>query len=252
MWERSRLFVSEAGTVILACTVVLWALLTFPREAPGQVAEVASVLPGPVVVAEELAEAAPAAEDGAASAPAGGVSGETTPGGAAVATSAGAPGPGATSAGSSANAPLDEAALRLRHSYGGRLGRWLEPVIAPLGFDWKIGVGLIGAFAAREVFVSTMGVVYGIGEGSDEESVPLRQHLQTETWPDGRRVYTPLVGLSLMVFFALAAQCMSTLAVIKRETASWRWPLFQFAYMTTLAWLASFAVYQGGRLLGFA
>jgi ferrous iron transport protein B len=96
-----------------------------------------------------------------------------------------------------------------------------------------------------------MGVVYGVGQDSDEESVPLRQHLQSETWPDGRKVYTPLVGLSLMVFFALAAQCMSTLAVVRRETRSWRWPVFLFSYMTALAWVASFVVYQGGRALGW-
>jgi len=139
-----------------------------------------------------------------------------------------------------------------RRSYGARMGQVIEPVLAPLGFDWKIGVGIIGAFAAREVFISTMGVVYGVGADADEESVTLRARIHGETHDDGRPVYTPLVGLSLMVFFALACQCMSTLAVIKRETRSWRWPLFVFAYMTTLAWVMSFAVYQGGRLLGFS
>jgi len=100
--------------------------------------------------------------------------------------------------------------------------------------------------------VSTMGVVYGIGEDVDEESATLREKIRAETHADGRPVYTPLVGLSLLVFFALACQCMSTLAAVRRETATWRWPVFLFAYMTVLAWLASFAVYQGGRLLGFA
>jgi ferrous iron transport protein B len=139
----------------------------------------------------------------------------------------------------------------LRHSYGARMGRLIEPVIEPLGFDWKIGVGIIGAFAAREVFVSTMGVVYGVGADADEDSVTLRARIRDETRADGRPVYTPLVGLSLMVFFALACQCMSTLAVIKRETRTWKWPLFLFTYMTVLAWVMSFAVYQGGKLLGF-
>jgi ferrous iron transport protein B len=144
----------------------------------------------------------------------------------------------------------EEAAVALQQSYGGRLGRAIEPALAPLGFDWKIGVGLIGAFAAREVFVSTMAVVYGL-EGADESSLALRERLRTETRPDGSRLFTPLVCLSLMVFFALSCQCMSTLAVVKRETRSWRWPSFLFAYMTALAWIASFAVYQGGRLFGF-
>jgi ferrous iron transport protein B len=141
-------------------------------------------------------------------------------------------------------------AEQLADSWGGRFGHWIEPAIEPLGFDWKIGVGLVGAFAAREVFVSTMGVVYGLGD-ADEESDTLRATIKAETHADGKPVYTPLVGLSLMVFFALACQCMSTLAAVKRETRTWRWPVFLFVYMTALAWIASFVVYQGGRLLGF-
>jgi len=143
-------------------------------------------------------------------------------------------------------------AQKLEYSAAGRLGKAIEPAIRPLGFDWKVGVGLIGAFAAREVFVSTMGMVYGIGEEVDEESPALRERLRSEAHPDGSPVYTPLSGLSLMVFFALAAQCMSTLAVVKRETGGYRWPLFLFVYMTGLAWAASLLVYQVGRLLGFS
>ena len=139
----------------------------------------------------------------------------------------------------------------LEHSAAGRFGKLIEPTIAPLGFDWKIGVGLIGAFAAREVFVSTMGLVYGIGEDVDEETPALRDRIHEEAHADGSPVYTPLTGLSLMVFFALACQCMSTLAVVKRETGGYKWPTFLFVYMTTLAWVSSFIVFQGGRLLGF-
>jgi len=158
-------------------------------------------------------------------------------------------------------APTDEAkqaldaersALQLANSYGGHLGHAIEPAIAPLGFDWKIGVGIVGAFAAREVFVSTLGIVYSVGGDADEGSEPLRDKLRGATKPDGTRLYTPLVGLSLMIFFALACQCMSTLAVVRRETGGLRWPLFLFGYMTALAWIVSFLVYQGGRLLGFA
>jgi ferrous iron transport protein B len=126
----------------------------------------------------------------------------------------------------------------------------LEPAIEPLGFDWKIGVGIIGAFAAREVFVSTMGLVYGIGDMGDDDT-PLREQIRSATRPDGSPVYSPLTGLSLMVFFALACQCISTLSVVRRETRSWRWPAFLFGYMTLLAYAASFLVYQGGTLLGF-
>jgi ferrous iron transport protein B len=139
----------------------------------------------------------------------------------------------------------------IERSYAGRLGHALEPALAPLGFDWKIGVGLIGSFAAREVFVSTMALVYGIGEDDDAAAAPLRDRIRAERKPDGSPVYTPLVGLSLLVFMALACQCMSTLAVVRRETRSWGWTAFLFGYMTALAWAASFAVYQGGRALGF-
>jgi ferrous iron transport protein B len=113
---------------------------------------------------------------------------------------------------------------------------------------------IVGAFAAREVFVSTMGIVYSVGEvdaGDDESTKPLRAALSDAKHPDGTKAYTPLVGLSLMIFFALACQCMSTLAVVKRETGGWRWPLFLFSYMTVLAWVVSFAVFQIGTLLGF-
>jgi ferrous iron transport protein B len=141
-------------------------------------------------------------------------------------------------------------AYQLERSFGGQLGKALEPVLAPLGFDWKIGVGIVGAFAAREVFVSVMGMVYGLGDVGDDDA-PLRERMRAEMRADGKPVYTPLVGLSLMIFFALACQCMSTLAVVRRETQSWRWPAFMFAYMTTLAWVTSFIVYQVGSALGF-
>ncbi|HEX6766335.1 MAG TPA: ferrous iron transport protein B [Polyangiaceae bacterium] len=205
MGERSFVFLKEAGTVILACTVVLWALLSFPRTEPG-----ASAGPPPSAI-----------HSGASKAP-----------------STAAP----------TNAELAE--QRIERSYGGRLGKALEPALAPLGFDWKLGVGILGAFAAREVFVSTLGLVYGAGD-VDDEALPLRQKLRQETHA-GRPRYTPLVGLSLLVFFALSCQCMSTLAVVRRETKTWKWPAFMFAYMTALAYVASLVVYQGGRLLGFS
>jgi ferrous iron transport protein B len=205
MWLRARSFLSEAGSVILGFTILMWLLLSYPKlDAPEDVqgAPVSGV----------SAQAAPAPE--------------LPP-----------------------SASLE--AAQLEGSYAGRLGKALEPALAPLGFDWKIGVGIVGAFAAREVFVSVMGLVYGLGEVGEDELAPLRDRMRAETRADGHAVYTPLVGLSLMVFFALACQCMSTLAVVRRETRSWRWPLFLFAYMTTLAWVASFIVYQGGTLLGF-
>lgn len=144
----------------------------------------------------------------------------------------------------------DDASARLSHSLAGRAGHFIEPAIRPLGFDWKIGIGLIGSFAAREVFVGTMGIAYAV-EGGKDDNAPLLDRMKDEKWPDGRRIFTPLVCLSLMMFFVFAMQCLSTVAVVKRETNGWKWPLFQIAYMTGTAWLASFVVYQGGRLLGF-
>ncbi len=144
-----------------------------------------------------------------------------------------------------------QAASQLENSFGGRFGHFIEPVIEPLGFDWKIGVGLVGSFAAREVFVSTMGVIYAIGD-VDEESTALREKMRTEVHADGSKVWTPLTGLALMVFFALASQCLSTLAVVKKESGSWAWTGFLFTYMTVLAFVAAWMVRQGGLLLGFS
>ena len=203
VWQRSQLFVTQAGGVILGITCLMWLLLSFPRE--------------PAIAARFEAERATLAADDPPQR-------------------------------AQLEAALDarEAGEMLRASWGGQLGRAMEPMIAPLGFDWKIGVGLLGAFAAREVFISTMGVVYGIGGDATEDSPSLREKLHAEHHPDGRPVYTPLVGLSLMVFFALACQCMSTLAVVRRETRSWAWPIFLFVYTGALAWLASFTVFQIG------
>jgi ferrous iron transport protein B len=146
--------------------------------------------------------------------------------------------------------PQTTPAQAIAQSFGGRMGHAIEPLITPLGYDWKIGIGLIGSFAAREVFVGTMGIVYNI-ENADEETEPLRDTMRGERHPDGQPVFTPLVCIGLMVFYVLAMQCVSTLAIVWRETNGWRWPLFQAAYMTVLAWLGAFVVYQGGRLLGF-
>ncbi len=139
---------------------------------------------------------------------------------------------------------------QLAQSFAGRAGHAIEPAIKPLGFDWQIGIGLISSFAAREVFVSTMGVVFN-AEASDEDTAPLRQALLAAKWPDGRPLFTPLVCFTLMIFYVFAMQCISTIAIVRRETNSWRWPLFQLGYMTGFAWLLSFVVFQGGRALGF-
>jgi ferrous iron transport protein B len=146
-----------------------------------------------------------------------------------------------------------EAGEKLRHSFAGRLGQFIEPAIRPLGFDWKIGIGIVSSFAAREVFVSTMSLVYNVGEADDSEegTQTLAQTLREQTHPDGSPVYTPLVAVTLMVFYVFALQCVSTIAIVRRETNGWKWAAFQWLYMGVLAWTLAFITYHGGRLLGF-
>ena len=203
-WRSVKAFLVDAGTVILAMTIVLWALLTYPKDenviATFETQKAALVSEG----LDEKVEALEAAH----------------------------------------------AATMLQRSAAGRVGKFVEPAFEPLGYDWRIVVGLFGAFAAREVFVSTLGMVFGIAE-ADEESVPLRQSLTEAKNSKGEALMTPLVGISLMVFFVFACQCMSTIAVVKRESGGWKWPTFMFVYMTLLAYSAAALVYQGGLLLGF-
>jgi ferrous iron transport protein B len=144
---------------------------------------------------------------------------------------------------------------QLAHSLLGRMGHAIEPAVRPLGYDWKIGVGIVSSFAAREVFVATMGTIYGVGS-ADETSADLRDRLRAERHEGtGLPVYTPLVAVGLMVFYVYAMMCMSTLAVVVRETGGGRkglaWAGFQFAYMLALAYGAAFLVYRGGLALGF-
>jgi ferrous iron transport protein B len=141
-------------------------------------------------------------------------------------------------------------ATQLEQSFVGRAGHVIEPLIKPLGFDWKIGVGLISSFAARETIISTLSVVYNAGDDAENQS--LVGVMKEAKRADGSPVWTPLVGLSLMVFFVLACQCMSTVAIVRRETNSWRWPAFMVTYMLVLAYVASLITFQGGRLLGFS
>jgi len=208
-WRRLRIFLVDAGTIILAMTILLWALLSFPKSAG---------------VTEHYAVERERVEQMALS--------------------------DAEKAETLQSLDAREASEQLANSLGGRFGHAIEPALRPIGFDWQIGVGIIGAFAAREVFISTLGVVFGIGE-ADEQNKPLREALRDARHADGTPVMTPLSGISLMVFFLLACQCMSTIAVVRRESGSWKWPVFLFSYMTVLAYVASLAVYQGGRLLGY-
>ena len=136
------------------------------------------------------------------------------------------------------------ASFKLEHSLAGTVGKWIEPVIRPLGYDWKIGIALITSFAAREVFVGTMSTIYSIG-ASEEDELTIRERLRKERNPTGDGpMYTLAVGFSLMIFYAFSMQCMSTLAIVYRETKGWKWPLMQTIYMTGLAYLSAMLVYQ--------
>ena len=131
----------------------------------------------------------------------------------------------------------------LENSYAGIIGRWIEPVIKPLGYDWKIGIALVTSFAAREVFVGTMATLYSVGDNTGDNDDTLREKMQHAIKSDGSKVYTLATGVSLMIFYVFAMQCMSTLAIVKRETGSWKWPMIQFIYMTGLAYLLSMFAY---------
>lgn len=203
IWSRAWIFVQRAGTVILAISVILWVLVTFPRTQPKQ--------PAGEALATQTAQGATAVE---------------------------------------AESSVDKGE-QVRQSYAGRAGHLLEPAIAPLGFDWKMGIGLISSFAARETLVSTLSIVYNAGSDEEDEA-SLIDAVREAKRPDGSPAWTPLVAVSMMVFFVLACQCMSTIAVVRRETNTWRWPLFMVGYMLVLAYIASFITFQGGRLLGLA
>ena len=191
--EKTKSFVTEAGKIILAFSVLLWLMASF---GPGE----------PFTKADTIVREA------------------------------------------NINNPLTEEALeaeiasyRLEHSYIGILGKAIEPVIRPLGYDWKIGIALISSFAAREVFVGSLATIYSVGS---EEETPIKNKMAQEKRANGQVVFDLATGISLMLFYAFAMQCMSTLAIVKKETNSWRWPLLQLGLMTVIAYVTAFAAYQ--------
>ncbi|RYG47556.1 ferrous iron transporter B [bacterium] len=184
MWYRGRVFLKTAGTIIVAMSLVIWALGYYPRNT--------------VAATDEQTQAE----------------------------------------------------RQLENSYLGRMGKTIEPVFLPAGFDWRITTGILSAFPARETIVPTLGIIFALGEDQDEESTDLRSAMDRARWPDGRPLFTPWTAIGLMVFFALCAQCMATLATVKRETNSWKWPVFMFVYMTGLAYVAAVAIHLLGQALG--
>ena len=207
MLEQGWAFVYRAGTLILAVSIIVWALAYYPRD-PAQI-------PAPLVAAKASLEEQAAA--------------------------------GADVGDALQRVENQIAGAHLEASYLGQMGKFVEPVVKPLGWDWRLGCAAIASFPAREVIVATLGVIYNLGEGQDEESDALKDTLREATWAGtNRRVFNIPVALSVMVFFALCAQCASTLAVMRRETGSWAWPAFTFVYMTALAYVGAFFTYQIG------
>lgn len=195
MMEKARIFVLQAGKVIIVISLLLWALSTYgPADRMHAVTE----------KYDQLVKDNPSAQ---------------------------------------AELERERGTALLENSFAGTLGKSIEPAIKPLGYDWKIGIALVTSFAAREVFVGTMATLYSVGE-ADAESGTLREKMKAAVREDGTKVYTLATGLSLMVFYVIAMQCMSTLAVVKRETRSWKWPLIQFTYMTVLAYLLSLLAFN--------
>jgi len=221
--ERGWAFVRRAGTLIFAVTIVVWAAAYFPHGAQvetdirAQYADQFGALEKKITLAE----------------------------------SEGSPTQNLENEIQQLATKIDHrvAGAYVEQSILGRMGQAIEPIVEPLGWDWRIGCGVVASFPAREVVIGTLGVIYNLGADQDEQSQPLQEMLRSATWPGTERpVFNVPVALSIMVFFALCAQCAATLAVMRRETNSWRWPVFTFVYMTLLAYVGAFATYQVGML----
>ena len=241
MWERSWLYLKKAGTIILFVSIVMWALTVFPLFPAEKAAEFEQGLPELEQAAEE--KAAELAEIGYVimtdenMQEAESINSKLTEIELAKAEKIAAELDEVNMQIENINNKVAEA--ELEYSAAGRIGKFIEPVLAPIGFDWKIGTALIGAFAAKEVFVAQMGIVYSLGEAG-EDSEALRDKLSEN--------YSPLVGFAIMVFALLSAPCMATFAIVKRESNSWKWAFFQFFGMTVVAYIVTFIIYQVGRL----
>jgi len=212
-FDRAKIFIKQAGTIILAISLVLWALSYYPKSQPPQAAADMTAQAAQLEKAGNTRQATKLRDQ----------AGRLT------------------------------AQHSLQNSFAGKFGHVIEPAIAPLGYDWQIGIGIISSFAAREVIVSTLAIVYGVGrDAAENNQSSLYSTLQQAKRSDGTPIFNTATCASLLVFYILAAQCLSTTAVVRRETNSWKWPLFQIAYMTGLAYLAALVVYQTLRHLGHA
>ena len=232
-YDRAMAFVTRAGSLIFATTILVWAAGYFPgnhareHQLEREIEQSQSVVDEAQASLATWKESSPAAPNHSEMA--------ETEGRLAA----------AEAVIESRTVELQTArAQSLRNSALGKMGQWVEPAVKPLGWDWRIGVGAIASFPAREVIIATLGTIYSLGGDVDEEDASLKNALQAAKWPDGRPVFNIPVALSILVFFALCAQCGATLMIIRRETNSWGWPLFTFVYMTTLAYFGAMLVYQ--------
>lgn len=223
MWERGKVYIKKAGTIILAGCALIWFISNFPWN-PEYSKDYESLINKTeaefMTVSKTMDQKTDQYEDAQESFEK-----------------------------KVSELENERAFEKLGKSYAGRLGKLIEPLVKPLGFDWKIGVSLIGGFIAKEIVVGTLGTLYAVGE-ADETSASLREAIKKDTWPDKRKIYTPLTAFTLMVFCLLYIPCIATIGVIFQETNSWKWTLFAAGYTTTFAWIVSFVTYQGGRLLG--
>jgi ferrous iron transport protein B len=211
VYDRGKAFVVRAGTLIFATTILVWAAGYFPADHSRQHNLEAQIEALEAQESDAEADAAALSQLRAEH--------------------------------------VAESSQLIRQSFLGRSGQAIEPAVKPLGWDWRIGVGVLASFPAREVIIATLGTIYSLGGDVDEESEGLMDAMRNSTWPDGSPVYNVPVALSVMVFFALCAQCASTLMIIRRETNSWRWPVFSFVYMTVLAYVGALITYQVGMAM---
>lgn len=215
VWDRGIVFLKQAGTIILVLSILIWAAMTFPQLPEDKLAEVAK--PESVVLLTEYEAQIDAAEQA-----------------------------GDTDAAEAAQAEIDNLFARYgtEYSVGGRVGKAVEPVFEPLGFDWRMDIAVVASFAAREAAVSTLAITAGIGEDGAEDDLLLRDTLAAMNRADGSPLFDLPTVLSLLVFFVLAMQCLPTQAVTKRETGSWKWAILQFSYMTVMAYVGAMITYQ--------
>jgi ferrous iron transport protein B len=245
VWSNSKAFIVKAGTTIFCFSVVLWAMNYYPR------------LPAAKEQPIRAAAMAKSIEDQLNSKPWDALPPRRRPGETDDQRIAELqqffPDHDAVVVRQKQDADNAVAAAQSEYSFAGHLGHAIEPVLRPLGFDWKMDVGLVAAFAARETFVSTMGITYAVGQADDGQTNDLAAAMRRDVYRNGPRqghaVWTPLVAVSVLVWFVLALQCMSTLSITRRETGGWGWPIFMLLYMNGLAYVVSLVIFQVGSLI---